>query len=604
MNEHTPQPTNEQPGMAKFSAKDVFLDTVQEIQSYGTLEKNDVNAFANELGVEDDYSKWHSTVPGLKVLDREKLQSEIDSRGSDPTAEDAEKIQHDQRQAEYDELFAGKSDEDVDNEISRYSHEKKVFEHNKSYRLENEARGERNALRDTDSTELQKKTITELAGLLKEKPDFKTSKSDYIKRIKGIQDGLKASSAEPLDLITPQINTNESTAQTIDAIVKFNKNLLKAQLEKPITPAEQEENPHANAINLAEQYLKVSEKDKAAFLKEHADEYLSQFIALVNDIKANKIPLSGLNPHELEGIMQPLNDYLVNQYEGVNGERFNEEEVRSFLGNIYKQNVTPILERELLATASPEVTTTPLTAEELKAASLLGLSGDFAKFTTRDERIAFLDANREGIHDLVRDMMHTIDKGEVPFADMPDAEAKQIFKMVVGYLKRNHGADKESLINFWYRLNGTKPAEATTSPEAAKNQAVNTTAVSVGQTATGRIWSPSKDPIWNTSFAKLKTSYREGQQVKDTGRVGKAANWAGRTKVAGKINNVYQNVKARRGNASPVAGASFAVAGVGAMSQAEARGMAQRADVQKPSNGAQDQGSDPSLKVVAHGRRS
>lgn len=637
MNEHAPQPTNEQPDMAKFSARDVFLDTVQEVQSYGPLEKSDVKAFANELGIEDDYSKWHATVPGLKVLDREKLQSEIDSRETDPTAEEAVNIQHDQRQAEYDELFAGKTDEDIEKEISRNSHEKRVLEHNEAYQLENQARGERNIAKAAEiekiklhnekvaknneladkymdryddivgTTNLNSLSYTELGRLLGEKTSYKIPKDEYVERLKTLQGTLrrqgKLAHMDPkeipnafADTNTPAITTNESTLATIDAMKSFNKNMLRAQLEKSDAVQEQPEGMNEKAINLAEQYANTPEADKEAFLKAHADEYLSQLIGLVNDIKANKVPLSGMSPREIEGVMQPLYDYMMNHYEGVDGERFTEEEARNFLGGIYKQNVTPLFENATPAVSTPEADVPPV--------DVLALSNEYAKFKTPEERISFLDENTESIHALIRDMMLAQDNGETPLADMPRAEAQQIFKLVGGYLRLNNEADTESLVNFWHKLNGTKPAEVKTAPEAAKEQTVNAAAAKVGKTATGRIWSSSKDPIWNTSFKELKASYKDGQQANETGKIGKLFNRAGRTKTAGKINNVYQNMKARRGKTAPMAGVSFGVAGLGAMSQAEANGMAQRADVQKPTNGAQDKASDPSLKVMAHGRRS
>ncbi|HMT55865.1 MAG TPA: hypothetical protein PKD20_03235, partial [Candidatus Saccharibacteria bacterium] len=329
-------------------ASQILIDTVTEL---GDVSRDEVAAFSQELGLNDDYLKPHASVPGMKVLDRERLKN-----NDKFTSEDAENLQHNQRQAEYDELFAGKSDEDIDNEIRRNSHQKRVEEHNARHRAENEARGKRNAERIAEteqhnrivdryntlvdermarreeiitSTGLDKLSYTELGALLGEKPNYKVPKYEYIKRVQALQKELQESEALPhkehievangfIDMTTRTVKNSESTNQTIEAMRSFNKQALQAHIEKSAENNEASTTPLTKeqllrqSIDLGTVFksLKTAE-ERTEFIKKHSTELSNQLVLLMSKTEEGKSQLESLSVKEIENLFEPLREFMT-----------------------------------------------------------------------------------------------------------------------------------------------------------------------------------------------------------------------------------------------------------------------------------------------------
>ncbi len=569
-------------------ASQILIDTVTEL---GDVSRDEVAAFSQELGLNDDYLKPHASVPGMKVLDRERLKNHDKF-----TSEDAENLQHNQRQAEYDELFAGKSDEDIDNEIRRNSHQKRVEEHNARHRAENEARGKRNAERIAEteqhnrivdryntlvdermarreeiitSTGLDKLSYSELGALLGEKPNYKVPKYEYVKRVQALQKELQASEALPykehievangfIDMTTRTVKNSESTNQTIEAMRSFNKQALQAHIEKSAENNEASTTPLTKeqllrqSIDLGTVFksLKTAE-ERTEFIKNHSTELSNQLVLLMSKTEEGKSQLESLSVKEIENLFEPLREFMTTIFLDEKGQPLTKSEVENFLGTIYKEAVSERIFGNS-AEADVAVQAEAVVAPEavVPSVAIHELSKLYTSLATREEKIAFIEANRENLHDLVGSIMRANDAGELPLENLSPEEARDAYRLISGYLVVNHGADRESLTNFWNRLNGI------VAPNSAGESANTATPVTHAEKPKGRLrnWAAKN----KAAQAMARVGGKVAQKRKDT-----------RSRRAGHTN----------GHGAVVAGTGAALANVAG---AEVRGNVPKAVASRP----------------------
>jgi hypothetical protein len=446
---------------AKERATGILLDTIHELDQYGDVTRDEVAQMGNELGLDTDYSKWRSGT-GLKMLDRTRLDADIEERRAKvtgPSAEEAERIQHDQRQAEYDALFEGKSDEEIENEIRRNSHQKLVDEHNAKNRAENERRGERYAL--VQESHLRNKSVTELASLLGEKPDFKQSKEDYVRRVESLQNEVREEmqANNTVDLVSRTVENSPETSKTIDALKAFNKNMLRAHAGVSAEASNLSQNQRT--ARLGDEYGKLAtDEERADFIKSHSKELFNQLITMVNEVHDGKTPLSDLSEDEITQLYAPLSDYMLHEYRGENGEKLTKEQVDKFLNGVRSQ------------IAQAHDAQIDGTFEEINPTSAVQeLAKSFKQLKTKEERQAFLDEHHDAVHNLLSDLMHAIDEGEAPFDQLSNDESDEAFTLLREYLLLNHDADTKSVSNFWRKLHGIQTNQAPDTQQTGEKSA-------------------------------------------------------------------------------------------------------------------------------------
>lgn len=210
---------------AEARAEAVLHETVHEL---GDVSQSEYAGYRDELGLSPVHEHWKG---GSAAFDR---QSALDAAAEHVNGPDSEAVQerelaesHDERQAFYNNFFGGMSDEEIARKADGISYKKKVAEHTEKHDAEVAQRHEE-AMHDQElknARNLKSMSITELAGLLGEKPSFQTSKSEYISRIEARQKELsQPESSGVLEVREPK--PDESTKATVQAMKDFHKGKL------------------------------------------------------------------------------------------------------------------------------------------------------------------------------------------------------------------------------------------------------------------------------------------------------------------------------------------------------------------------------------------
>src|SRR6056297_1365606 len=95
------------------NSKQILFDTVNELE--GDLSKSDYLKYAEQLGLPEDYYDWHGN-SAVKTFDKKQLIEDAARFKQDrEQAGDREaETLHDERQAEYDQLLDGLSNDDIE----------------------------------------------------------------------------------------------------------------------------------------------------------------------------------------------------------------------------------------------------------------------------------------------------------------------------------------------------------------------------------------------------------------------------------------------------------------------------------------------------------
>lgn len=226
---------------SRTNARDVLFSTIDELKDQGEqLNDQDLKSMVKELGLEDEFTQWHgnSAVKTFRIEDLKKAHEEWSESKVNPTQASLDEKQHASKQAAYDEMFSGKSQNDIDREVEASGWRRKSAEATKAV---NNSIAERNAAGAAkkelkDASDLQNKNITELSELLGEKPSFSASKAELIARVKAKQKEI--TDEEPVDLVTPaQPDMNNSTLETVAALKKFQTSMGEAKTKKELEEA-------------------------------------------------------------------------------------------------------------------------------------------------------------------------------------------------------------------------------------------------------------------------------------------------------------------------------------------------------------------------------
>lgn len=225
---------------AKQAAEGALLHTVAELGQYGhDVSKADYIKMAGELGLDQKYMKFVGA-SALQSFDKDSLAADVaNSRAL--TGDDAENLQHNSRQAEYDAMAKEVGPETED----QRDHRVKLYTHNKAYNEETEARvlkrereqeeiadsnleidshnaeiNEKIAKREEimNADNLDDKTVSELAALVGEKPNYKKSKSDYVRQVRETQETVK-----DVDLKSELLERAEWKPITVDMATPANR---------------------------------------------------------------------------------------------------------------------------------------------------------------------------------------------------------------------------------------------------------------------------------------------------------------------------------------------------------------------------------------------
>lgn len=193
---------------ARRAAQDTLANTVSEIEAAGLdVSNNELVKMAQQLGLDVPYKT------GTAVVDSAALRASVDSRieaiaqakEHEPAVRSqhvvsAERSRHDERQAGYEKIFS---------EGAMYKHDvaKHTSEHDEAIAKE----------KAFVAAKPESMGITELAALLGENPDYKTSKREYMERINAEKARITpyASSERP--------DKTASTLETAKALKAFHR---------------------------------------------------------------------------------------------------------------------------------------------------------------------------------------------------------------------------------------------------------------------------------------------------------------------------------------------------------------------------------------------
>lgn len=297
---------------AHKNTEDALRETVKELAEYG----HETSQFEHEV---------MSKQLGLDSKPAAQWKSEVaNDNDASPSAEEAEKLQHDERQAAYDALFAGKSDADIDREVAGAGYRRRQREAEAKHAAETEARVKSHADREKlkNLEDVQKMSMSELADILGEKPDFKVSKADYVARVKAKQQEAIEYKAPTVDLVTPAVKEpSESTKATIEAIKKFHKEMGGVETDEQKLAYKQYIKEDVDA------FLSLSDKKKKELLTptEAVDLKLRAKILQAAEVEGDESVIEDGYDKAIDALMD---DFLaLTAYRRITGKLSDEEEL-------------------------------------------------------------------------------------------------------------------------------------------------------------------------------------------------------------------------------------------------------------------------------------
>jgi hypothetical protein len=215
---------------ARQQSEAMLHETLAEI---GSVSQQDYSTYREQLGLPANHDHW---VGNSAVFDKKSVIEEAMHKAEDIDANQAETIQHDQRQAEYNDMFTGLSDSDIERKVEAGGYHRSKVIHNETQNgLLEKRKAENSARLDYESTaeesfnnlqnakDLDKLGISELASLLSEKPDYSLSKREYVTKVGVAKAQAKSTSVQNNSGVLPVFLPKQtaSTKETIQAVKEF-----------------------------------------------------------------------------------------------------------------------------------------------------------------------------------------------------------------------------------------------------------------------------------------------------------------------------------------------------------------------------------------------